>query len=141
MARSSSDLAPPQVHAAVHRHVNIRVSSMNLGGAAPNFQTSEEVIAVYEKRLRYASMPADLPIEALRIISSFIGDKSAPVNQWCWDTRRNSWKFFIHFVWQPAPLWLRRQLYVEHGKRNRRVRPFALTACPTNIGPSIIDHG
>ena len=51
MAGSSSDLAPPQVHAAVQRQVNIRVSSMNLGGAAPNFKTNEEVIAVYEKRL------------------------------------------------------------------------------------------
>ena len=51
MAGSSSDLAPPQVHAAVQRQVSIRVSSMNLGGAAPNFKTNEEVIAVYEKRL------------------------------------------------------------------------------------------
>ena len=51
MAGSSSDLAPPQVHAAVQRQVSIRVSSMNLGCAAPNFKTNEEVIAVYEKRL------------------------------------------------------------------------------------------
>ena len=51
MAGSSSDLAPPHVHAAVQRQVNIRVSSMNLGCAAPNFKTNEEVIAVYEKRL------------------------------------------------------------------------------------------
>ena len=51
MAGSSSDLAPPQVHAAVQRQVNIRVSSMNLGCAAPNLKTNEEVIAVYEKRL------------------------------------------------------------------------------------------